>query len=402
MQAQHRSLVEGAALAKSLNVKCTGCDEAPQVLCFLQSFWNGKYIVSNINVDNPGNGRTGLDGNSILGSINNFDINALCSDATFQPCNSKSLANFKAVVDSFRAAYSINQGIPKDRGVAVGRYTEDVYQGGHPWYLITTAAAEFLYDAVAQWRAHHVLDVDATSLAFFQDIYPAATIRQYNSGNADSPFAQIMSAVTAYADSFVAVAQKYTPADGALAEQFNRDTGVPLSAADLTWSYAAFITMAERRAGQYPPTWNARHIVPTPATCAMTSTLGVYVPATAAGAPNVTIGCQIPVHFNLNATTYYGENLYISGSSTNLGSWNIDKSVPMSASGYTDERPLWRVSTYVEAGQTVDFKYVRQENCNRPYIYETWSRVLVVPACGGEAVVTDDAWVGPVGTPASC
>ncbi|KAJ5042509.1 uncharacterized protein L3040_005052 [Drepanopeziza brunnea f. sp. 'multigermtubi'] len=399
VQAQHRALVEGTALAKSLNVNCTGCDQAPQALCFLQSFWNGKYIVSNINVDN---GRSGLDGNSILGSINNFDINATCSDETFQPCNSKSLANFKALIDTFRDAYTINKGIPKDKGVAVGRYTEDTYQGGHPWYLITTAAAEFLYDAVAQWKARQVLYVDATSLAFFQDLYPAVTVRQYNSGDANSPFAQIMDAVTAYAESFVAVVQQYTPADGSLAEQFNRDSGVPLSAADLTWSYAAFVTMAERRAGEYPPSWNTRHVAPVPTACAGTSTPGVYVPATAAGAPNVTTGCQINVQFNVNASTYFGENLYVSGSSTDLGAWDLGNAIPMGAGGYTSERPLWSVSTYLPAGQTVDFKYVREQNCNQAPIFESQDRTLVVPACGSAAVVTDDAWVGPVGTSGNC
>ncbi|PBP17413.1 putative Glucoamylase P [Diplocarpon rosae] len=398
-QAQHRALVEGATLAKSLNVTCTGCDQAPEVLCFLQAFWNGKYIVSNINVNN---GRTGLDGNSILGSINNFDINADCDSLTFQPCNSKSLANFKALIDSFRVAYTINKGIPQNQGVAVGRYPEDVYQGGNPWYLITTAAAEFLYDAVAQWKAHNVLHVDESSLAFFKDLYPAVTIRRYISGSANSPFAQIMDAVMAYADSFAAVAQKYTPADGALAEQFNRDTGVPLSAADLTWSYAAFVTMAKRRAGQYPPTWNTSRATSAPSTCTGTSTPGVYAPATAAGAPNVTTSCQINIVFNVNASTYFGENLYISGSSADLGAWNIDNSIPMGAGGYTDQRPLWSVSTYLEAGTTVGFKYVRQENCGQPYVYESLNRTFIVPECGGDKVITDDAWVGDVGSPGSC
>ncbi|KAK2627684.1 hypothetical protein QTJ16_002330 [Diplocarpon rosae] len=398
-QAQHRALVQGATLAKSLNVTCTGCDQAPEVLCFLQAFWNGKYIVSNINVNN---GRNGLDGNSILGSINNFDINADCESPTFQPCNSKSLANFKALIDSFRVAYNINKGTPLNQGVAVGRYPEDVYQGGNPWYLITTAAAEFLYDAVAQWKAHNVLHVDESSLAFFQDLYPAVTIRRYNSGSANSPFAQIMDAVMAYADSFVAVAQKYTPADGALAEQFNRDTGVPLSAADLTWSYAAFVTMAERRAGQYPPTWNTSLTTSAPSICAATSTPGVYAPATAAGAPNATTPCQINIVFNVNASTYFGENLYISGSSADLGAWNIDNSIPMGAGDYTDQRPLWSVSTYLEAGTTVGFKYVRQENCGQPYVYESLNRTLIIPECGADNVVTDDAWVGDVGSPGSC
>ncbi|KAH7355360.1 1, 4-alpha-D-glucan glucohydrolase [Rhexocercosporidium sp. MPI-PUGE-AT-0058] len=399
VQNMHRALSEGAQLAKSLRVTCTGCDQAPEVLCFLQSFWNGEYIVSNINVNN---GRTGLDGNSILGPISVFDIDAYCDSPTFQPCNSRSLSNFKALIDSFRAAYSINAGIPKNKGVAVGRYTEDIYQGGNPWYLITTAAAEFLYDAVAQWKARHVLYVDSTSLSFFQDLYPSVTIRQYSSGNANSPFAQIMDAVTAYADSFVAVAQKYTPADGSLAEQFGRDTGAPLSAADLTWSYAAFVSMAERRAGQYPPSWNTRRVSPSPATCAGTSTQGVYIPATAAGAPNVTTSCQINVVFNVNASTYFGENIYVVGSSPDLGSWNLGNAIPLGAGGYSDQRPLWSVDTYLSAGETVQYAYVREQNCGQAPVYESVNRTLVLPECGSAKITKEDAWVGPVGTSGNC
>jgi len=133
IQNQHRSLVQGTQLAKTLGVKCTGCDQAPEILCFLQSsFWNGKYIVSNINVNN---GRTGLDGNSILGPISVFDIDAYCDSPTFQPCNSKSLANFKVLMDTFRTTYSINNGTALGKGIAVGRYAEDVYYNGNPWYV---------------------------------------------------------------------------------------------------------------------------------------------------------------------------------------------------------------------------------------------------------------------------
>jgi len=130
VQNQYRSLVEGAQLAHDLNVECVGCDQAPEILCFLQSFWNGEFIVSNINVNN---GRTGLDGNSILGPISIFDIDAACDSPTFQPCHSQTLANFKVLIDTFRANYTINHGIPVGQGVAVGRYAEDIYMGGNPW-----------------------------------------------------------------------------------------------------------------------------------------------------------------------------------------------------------------------------------------------------------------------------
>ncbi|TVY86551.1 Glucoamylase P [Lachnellula willkommii] len=401
VQNQHRALAQGAQLAEDLRVTCTGCVQAPEVLCFLQSFWNGNFTVSNINVNNS---RTGLDGNSILASISTFDIDAYCDSPTLQPCHSTSLANFKVLIDTFRETYSINSGIPVGSGVAVGRYAEDVYQGGNPWYLITTAAAEFLYDAVAQWKARHNLFVDETSLAFFKDLYPAVQVRQYNSGNAHSPFVEIMDAVTAYADSFVAVAEKYIPANGSLAEQFNRDTGAPLSAIDLTWSYAAFVTMSQRRSGRFPRSWGSRNAFTPPATCSTSSlsTKGIYVPATAAGAPNVTSSCQVNVVFNVNASTYFGENLYVIGSAADVGAWDVENALPMGAGGYTSERPLWSVSTYLDAGETVSYKYVRQENCNQAWLYETRNRTLAVPACGGDAITQEDAWVGPGGTAGTC
>ena len=399
LQNQQRALAQGALLAKDLRVTCTGCDQAPEILCFLQSFWNGKYIVSNINVND---GRSGIDANSILGPISIFDIDAYCDSPTMQPCHSQNLANFKVLIDTFRATYSINSGIPEGQGIAVGRYPEDIYQGGNPWYLITTAAAEFLYDCVAQWKARHNIIVDSTSYAFFADIYPDIKLGKLNSGNSNSPFAQIMDKVTAYADSFAAIAQKYTPANGSLSEQFNRNTGVPLSANDLTWSYAAFVTMAQRRSGQYPESWGTRRIEQAPATCAGTSTAGSYAPATAAGAPNVTVTCQVNVVFDVNATTYFGENIYVVGNTTDLGAWDIANSLPMGAGGYTQARPLWSVSAYLNAGEHVSYVYVRQENCNQPYIYETINRTLTVPACGGAAITTNDAWTGPVGTSGSC
>jgi glucoamylase len=126
--AQHRALVEGSAFARSVGSSCAKCDsQAPQVLCLLQRYWNGQYIVSNINVNI---GRTGKDANSILSSLQTFDPNAGCDDTTFQPCSPRMLANHKAVTDSFRSVYSINKGISAGAAVAVGRYSEDVYYNG--------------------------------------------------------------------------------------------------------------------------------------------------------------------------------------------------------------------------------------------------------------------------------
>lgn len=131
-QNQYRALVEGANLATKLGVEGPVYIHAIEILCYLNNdFWNGEYIVSNINVDN---GRTGLDGNSILGSISVFDIDGSCDSPNLQPCSSRALSNFRAVVNSFRGIYGINAGIKNNSGIAVGRYAEDIYQGGNPWY----------------------------------------------------------------------------------------------------------------------------------------------------------------------------------------------------------------------------------------------------------------------------
>lgn len=79
-------------------------------------------------------------------------------------------------VDSFRSIYPINNGTPANAAVATGRYPEDTYYGGNPWYLCTLSAAELLYDAAAQFRRQGAITIDQTSLAFFQQIYPKATI----------------------------------------------------------------------------------------------------------------------------------------------------------------------------------------------------------------------------------
>jgi len=135
--AQHRALVEGSAFATSVGSSCANCDsQAPQVLCLLQQYWNGEYIVSNMNIDAA---RSGKDVNSILSSLQTFDPNAGCDEATFQPCSERMLANHKAVTDSFRAVYGVNNGVDAGAAVAVGRYAEDVYYNGELYRKVVSS-----------------------------------------------------------------------------------------------------------------------------------------------------------------------------------------------------------------------------------------------------------------------
>lgn len=111
------------------------------------------------------------------------------------------------MTDSFRPIYTINEGIPQDEGVAVGRYPEDVYYGGNAWYLSTFAAAEQLYDAVYQWKQVGSITITSTSLSFFQALYSSATVGSYPSSSAE--FEALINAVSIYADSYMSNAVSF-------------------------------------------------------------------------------------------------------------------------------------------------------------------------------------------------
>jgi len=282
--------------------------------------------------------------------------------------------------------------------------------------------AETLYDAAAQFRRQGQLTIDAVNLAFFKQIYPAAATGTYlaprnfrpggsrfsnwgwsscgtqtwgspswmSSGGRGSPssnFSDILTAMTTYADGFVSVVEKYTPSNGSYSEQYNRTTGEQLSAYDLTWSFASFVTMAQRRAGQYPASWNSRAASAIPNTCANSSAIGTYAPATAAGAPTLSTACTVQVTFNVNASTTFGQNVYMTGNASAIGDWapNYEPMVPVNY-------PIWYSIVDLAPSTTYAYKYVHQNAAS--YAFETLNRTITTPACrdGRVQIATHDAF----------
>ncbi|KAH7040448.1 glycoside hydrolase family 15 protein [Microdochium trichocladiopsis] len=417
--AQHRALVEGSALAKSLGTTCPGCDAiAPQILCFQQSYWTtnlGGYARANINVNT---GRQERDANSILASIHSFDPVLGCDAATFQPCSDRALSSHKVVVDSFRSIYSINSGIPTGYAVAVGRYSEDVYYNGNPWYLNTLAAAEQLYDALYVWQTQKSITITSTSLPFFKDIYPSAVVGSYAAGT--QTYTDIYNAVFLYGEGFMNVVQKYIQTNGSIAEQFDRNNGQPLSARDLTWSYAAFLTAAARRAGIVPVGWAVPSASSVPSVCSATSQVGSYsaftavsfpsgqTPVTTAtsatftkptvsatGTPTQT-GCPVAtavaVTFTVKKATTFGQTVKIVGSSANLGSWDPTKAVALSANQYTSSNPIWSGTLNLSAGQSFQYKYI-VVNTDGTVTWEADpNRSYTAPASCSSTASRSDTW----------
>ncbi|KAF2788438.1 carbohydrate-binding module family 20 protein [Melanomma pulvis-pyrius CBS 109.77] len=388
--AQHRALVEGSAFAGSVGKSCSTCDsQAPQILCFLQRYWNGQYVVSNINTNT---GRTGKDANFCLASIHTFDPDAGCDDATFQPCSPRMLASHKALTDSFRSVYGVNSGTGQGSAVAVGRYPEDVYFNGNPWYLTTLCAAEQLYSALYQINQVGSISITSTSLPFWQAIYPSAATGTFVSSI--STFTSLTSALKSYADGFVAIVQKYTPSSGALAEQFDKSSGAPLSAVDLTWSYASFLTMATARNNAVSASWGAGSANNVPSICSTSSATGTYSAATNTNWPvfPCTTAASVLFAFNILATTSVGQNVFVVGSISELGSWDPSKAVQLRADLYTQSTPLWYGSVKLGAGTRFEYKYVRKEADGSVVWESDPNRVYTVPSSCRAGASVGDVW----------
>lgn len=132
--------------------------------------------------------------------------------STFQPCSDKALSSLKVYVDSFRSIYSINSGTASNAAVATGRYPEDVYMGGNPWYLTTAAVAEQLYDALIVWKAQGALNVTSISLPFFQQFSSSVKVGNYAASTAT--FKTLTAAVKTFADGFLSIHAKNTVSAG--------------------------------------------------------------------------------------------------------------------------------------------------------------------------------------------
>ncbi len=91
------------------------------------------------------------------------------------------------------------------------------------------------------------------------------------------------------------------------------------------------------------------------------------------------------VDFNVdNATTVWGENVYVVGSVPELGSWNTANAVLLSPTNY----PTWDGTVNMSGGTAVAYKYVKIDS-NGTVTWQSGGNQLLTSACGGSIAVTD-------------
>lgn len=105
--------------------------------------------------------------------------------------------------------------------------------------------------------------------------------------------------------------------------------------------------------------------------------------------------CVAQVSFNVNASTYFGENVVIVGSAVTLGEGSADNSAPLSATNY----PIWSAVVDLPTDTVVSYQYVRTET-DGSYIYETTNRTITTGGCNGTIQVVNDVITSAQGTPA--
>lgn len=158
------------------------------------------------------------------------------------------MATSNALEQIFTKEYLINSNLDTP---AIGRFTDDVYFGGNPWYLTTAGFAELYYRIANSIAKAKGLTVTKNNIHFLRAILPKSEREELQSGKRIQPESdlgrKLIVKLTKKGDGFLTTIRKLVGPRGEMSEQFDRKSGLPLSAHDLTWSYASFLSATHYR-----------------------------------------------------------------------------------------------------------------------------------------------------------
>ncbi|WP_245808115.1 alpha-amylase family glycosyl hydrolase [Deinococcus hopiensis] len=107
--------------------------------------------------------------------------------------------------------------------------------------------------------------------------------------------------------------------------------------------------------------------------------MGIYV----AGSSG-TGGGGTSVTFQVSASTFYGQGVYLSGNTAELGSWNVASALNMTPSGCSGSVCTWKTTVSLTPGAALQFKFIKKPGDNGAGV--TWeggsNRTYAVPGSG--------------------
>ncbi|MEW5351164.1 carbohydrate-binding module family 20 domain-containing protein [Streptomyces sp. 16-176A] len=92
--------------------------------------------------------------------------------------------------------------------------------------------------------------------------------------------------------------------------------------------------------------------------------------------------------FNVNATTQWGENIYVTGNNAALGNWNTASALKLDPAGY----PVWKLTVSLPAGTSFAYKYLRKDASGN-VTWESGANRTATVGSGG-LVTLNDTWRG--------
>lgn len=257
---QRKALVMGVEFAKRLNDTQTALtlqSAADALSSTMSQFWDqGRQILLYEYGPVLAGKSSYLDAAVPLALIHGY-----AGDNFYSWTNDQVQSTIVRFATSFIDVYPLFNRTQKDSsglalGIPIGRYPEDVYNGtgtqisgGNPWYLTTAALAQYFWSSSAEYASSGKVAPTNTSKAFFDYFAPLANVsvgKTYQSNSKE--FKAVIDSLNGWGDAFMRTVKYYTPSDGSLAEEYNRNTGAPQGCVDLTWSYASILTAGFSRA----------------------------------------------------------------------------------------------------------------------------------------------------------
>ena len=124
------------------------------------------------------------------------------------------------------------------------------------------------------------------------------------------------------------------------------------------------------------------------------ATTGRLVSATATATTLVASSTSCPtavaVTFTEKVTTAYGDTIKLSGSSSQLGSWNAGSALTLSAAQYTSSNPVWTLTLSMSPGQTVSYKFIKVSSSGTVTWESDPNRSLTVPSCAASTAAASE------------
>lgn len=257
---QYMALTVGAEVAEKLNDSAAAVyykDITHHLADVLRKHWNEAlgYYFETLNQENQLGG--GLDTSVLISLV--AGQTAKIEDE-FSLTSDRSLSTFYYMRNAFEGLYQINvaQRMRGKKGVFLGRYAQDIYDGNHfiygnPWFIPTNALASAYYGIIGQLLQGKTINVTFLVQQFLSQVAPSLKFNSNDSINKNhKKFRDLINHLFEEADAILTFVKEHcmTEMDGSrmhMSEQIDRASGEQISARDLSWSYASLLSTIKIR-----------------------------------------------------------------------------------------------------------------------------------------------------------